>query len=110
MFTKQMDIEFKAKGITNVKVCSLCPGGVKSDIFRVLDEYSFCQKMCIYCCCGFCMCSVWNFAMKTIKEGAQTTLECCLVPYEKLESGAFYNACKVQNGTLGKEENWKPVA
>src|SRR3990167_2302979 len=84
-----------AKGLKNylekknspVKSVSLHPGAVITDIFRDIPYVGPYITKAFYPL-------LW-FAMKTEKEGAQTTLTTLLMPHNQLRNGAYYKDCVV---------------
>lgn len=81
LFTKKLQQKLEGK---NVKVVSLHPGSVKTDIDRYEKWY---------------MATAFFLVKPFFKDavlGAQTTLHCALEDHEKLEGGMYYSDCKVK--------------
>ena len=89
----------------NVKTASLHPGVVRTEIARyVFDHYTLLKP------------ALWLFffipimtVMKSQQQGAQTSLHCCLCPFEELESGKYYSDCAVKAEAFPNEQ-WKDEA
>ena len=80
----------------NVKVCSLHPGVVRTELGRYMFEGAPVKKVA-FLVFGF---PFFRLMTKSPWWGTQTSLHCCLIPFEKLESGKYYADCKV------KQEKW----
>jgi NAD(P)-dependent dehydrogenase (short-subunit alcohol dehydrogenase family) len=91
-----------------VKSVSLHPGAVRTELLRNTVNNIF-MKIFFVIIYPF-----WWFFSKNCVQGAQTTLQCALIPYESLENGKFYADCKVasttslavQPGEAEKAWNW----
>jgi len=84
LFTKQLDMELKAQGVTNVKTASVHPGVVRTEFARNMFQGKplmacFCKVICFPCCCP-----IYFLALKSPLQGAQTTLLTCLTDYNEL--------------------------
>jgi retinol dehydrogenase-13 len=90
-----------AKREPRIKVCSLDPGPTSTDFNRYLIEGNPCCMYTFLCCC---MPLSW-LVVKTPWWGAQTSLHCCLVPFSQLESGKYYQNCRVVAEKFG--EKWE---
>jgi hypothetical protein len=92
----------------HVKVVSVHPGAVRTSIgFEFFDKRPF-AKCLFYCICGPLCCTCRYLIFKNITQGAQTTLECALTPFENLQSGLYYKDCVVVKEQL--TENWQTEA
>ena len=89
LFSIELDNQLKKEGISHVKVCSLHPGVVRTELGRYMQADSFCIKCCYYT-------PIFFYFTKTPWQGTQTQLHCCLVPFEQLQSGKYYMDCKVR--------------
>ncbi|XP_014285498.2 retinol dehydrogenase 11 [Halyomorpha halys] len=83
LFSKELARRLKGSG---VKVVSLHPGVVYTDLPRYLSDIFFTGAYWIYEKFGW-------LVMKTPKQGAQTTLYCALE--DCVESGLYYDDCAV---------------
>ena len=99
-YTKMLAKKFKDEGITNIKACSLHPGVVRTE----LDRYMFDNIPILKSISMLIYPGQWLFT-KNAYQGTQTHLHCCLVPFEKLESGKYYADCRVKAETL--VEDWE---
>ena len=82
-FTKYLADIFQKNNV-DVKVASLHPGVVLSEIFR--NTYKVFQYMAFPLAYLF---------MKSTYYGAQTTLHLCFLDDNEFISGAYYNECKI---------------
>ena len=101
MFSKELQRRLKDD---NVKAVSLHPGVVTTELTRYAREkwyYNIIFSMLLN--------TVTNYLWKTPLEGAQTSLQCALEDFDKLEGGAFYSDCKVrkENSLARKEDDCK---
>jgi len=80
----------------NVKIVSLHPGAVKTEVTTPFLNSNFAAKLAWYTILAF---PVW-LIYKSVKQGAQTSLYCCLCPFEDLENGAYYSDCAVKKETF----------
>lgn len=96
--TKMLMLYF-SKYLTNIceakykyiKSASLHPGCVFSDFLRFAKNNIF-QHILYYI-----LIPIFNFFFKTTKDGAQTQLNLCYIPFNELVSGAYYADCSVNN-------------
>ena len=75
---------------TNVKVCSLHPGVIRTNIFLEgikNDKFSLVFYYLFY--------FLFVLMTKNVEQGTQTILHCVLLDHAKLESGKYYVDCKV---------------
>lgn len=86
LFTKELAKRLEG---TNVKVCCLHPGVVRTELMRYMLEKNFLLKIGLTLAAPF----YWLFT-KNVEQGSQTSLYCALLPHEKLESGRYYVDCK----------------
>ena len=73
-------------------MCALHPGVVRTELGRYMFENAPVKKAVV-------MTVGFPFLMLMTKNpwwGTQTSLNCCLMPFEKLESGKYYADCKVK--------------
>jgi len=100
-----MNTNFVKDGVTNVKVVSLHPGVVRTELGRYSIGASCCMTFMfkyIFGCCFF------TFTKNPI-QGAQTNLHCCLIDWDKLESGSYYSDCAVKKEKM-PNDNWPQEA
>ena len=83
LFTKKLQQRLEGK---NVKVVSLHPGAVKTELVRSITEKWY-MALAIAIVKPF-----W----KNAQEGAQTSLQCALEDHDKLAGGMYYSDCKVK--------------
>jgi protochlorophyllide reductase len=57
------------------------------------------------CCTYFLGAPFFYLMTKTPYQGTQTSLHCCLMPFDFINNGAYYADCKVKKETLKPE--WK---
>ena len=76
---------------TGVTVYSLHPGGISTEFARETPYHNTFFEGCILCCF---MCCFACEKPKSIEEGAQTTLYCCLEASIANQSGEYYQDCK----------------
>lgn len=86
LFTKGLKNYLEKKQST-VKTASLHPGAVATELFRDIPYIGPYVTKIFY---PF----MW-LAMKTEKEGSQTTLTTLLIPHHQLRNGAYYKDCQV---------------
>ena len=71
----------------DAKTCSAHPGFVRTDFFRDLPNvFKVMMKV------GY---PVFWLVSKSEMEGAQTTLNCALIPYDKMINGGYYADCEL---------------
>ena len=100
IFTRKLAKELIRKEIENVKTASLHPGAVLSGFSAPIEKSYTLAKVAAKVLYPLLM-----IVFKNNREGAQTTLHCSLMPWEKLESGEYYADCKVTKTTeLGYNE------
>lgn len=101
-FTKELDKRLKREGVTNVKVCSLHPGVVRTELGRYMFEGKPVRKAM------FMVFGMPFFLLMTKSPwwGTQTSLHCCLIPFDQLESGKYYSDCKVKKEKM-PNQNWE---
>ena len=101
MFSKELQRRLKDD---NVKAVSLHPGAVTTELTRYAKEKWYYNLI-------FSVFSntVTNYFWKTPLQGAQTSLQCALEDFDKLEGGAYYSDCKVkkENSLARKEDDCK---
>lgn len=65
-------------------------------------------KCILYIACGLPLLLVKSVCFKTPKEGAQTSLLCSLIDFEKLKSGEYYEDCVPKKANV--KEDWQEQA
>jgi retinol dehydrogenase-12 len=83
LFTKKLQQKLERK---NVKVVSLHPGAVKTELDRYMNKKWYIRTFM----------TLIKPLFKSVVSGAQTTLQCALEDHEKLASGMYYSDCKVK--------------
>jgi len=103
VFTKELQ---RRVADSNIKVVSLHPGVVTTELTRYIDEkwYFRIPNQVIF---G----PLLRVFGKTPLQGAQTTLYCALEDHEKLVSGGYYSDCKIksENPVARSEETGKKL-
>jgi len=74
-FTKHMVKVLEQQGASHVKVCSLHPGVVRTELGRNMNK---CGLLLQVIFCGPCFC----LFTKSPHQGTQTQLHCSLMPWE----------------------------
>jgi len=99
IFTKALQQRLEG---SNVKVVSLHPGVVRTELGRYMFEDKS-KKYLMYAIFPF----FWYFTKNSV-QGAQTTLYCALEDHQKLKGGAYYSDCKEHkvNPLANNPENW----
>ena len=100
-FTRKLAENLKQENRENVKVCSLHPGVVRTELGRYMYEGKPVKKFFTYLFIG----PLFYLMTKSPYYGTQTSLHCCLTPFDLLENGAYYSDCKIKKETL--KPNWK---
>ena len=72
----------------DIKVVSLHPGFINNYFFREIEKHSI-----YWFIRDFLMIPLRWFTFKDNVMGAQTTLHCCYMEWEKLSNGGYYNNC-----------------
>lgn len=101
-FTRELGKRLKAEGVNNVKVCALHPGVVRTELGRYMFENKPVKKAA-FLLFGFPFLALMT---KNPWWGTQTSLHCCLIPYENLESGKYYADCGVKQEKF-PNTNWE---
>lgn len=89
-FSKFLSLLFEKK-YNYIKSTSVHPGGVNTDMKRFLEEDNY--KFGYYF--FYLIYPIIKFILKTPKDGAQTQLNLCYLPFNEFVSGAYYSECKV---------------
>lgn len=89
-FSKFLSLLFEKK-YNYIKSASVHPGGVNTDMKRFLEEDNY--KFGYYF--FYLIYPIIKFILKTPKDGAQTQLNLCYLPFNEFVSGAYYSECKV---------------
>ena len=90
-FARHMDTLFKQQGVNNVKVVSLHPGAVRTELGRNMFSNPIIERAVFFITGPF-----YYLLTKSSLQGAQTSLHCSLIDFEKLESGKYYADCAVK--------------
>lgn len=87
----------------NIKVVSLHPGVIKTELGRNLVQEKSCKNSFILFVVGL--------FQKPVEDGIQTTLQCSLEEHNKLIGGAYYSDCVVasENSLVKDEKNWEKL-
>ena len=89
MFTSPENSQREFRG---VKVCSVHPGAVRTELNRyIIDGYP-CLVYSMLCICS----PLYFLMMKNVWWGTQTNLHCSLMPIEQIENGRYYADCKTK--------------
>ena len=96
LFTNVLSKKFEN---SNVKVCSLSPGIVRTDIAQHFFDSWILR---IIFTLGYPL--YWYFT-KNSWYGAQTTLHCALMPFNILKNGAYYSECSLQKEIKVNDED-----
>jgi len=83
LFTRELQRRVDS---SEVKVFSLHPGVIKTEIARDYEEKWYFRMIL----------PIYSLFQKTPLEGAQTSLYCALEDFEKLEAGGYYVDCKLE--------------
>lgn len=89
-FTSKLAELLERADILNIKTASVNPGSVRTEILRdfgVNSILGFVNRL---------FSPLFLIALKSTREGSQTTLTCCCQPFDKLFNGAYYNECRPQ--------------
>ena len=103
-FTKHLAQIFKDEGVNNVKVCSLHPGVVRTELGR----YMFDGKPIMQALFMTFAYPIMLIFTKSPLQGTQTSLHCCLMPFDQLQSGKYYSDCAVKKETIS--DKWEAEA
>jgi hypothetical protein len=90
VFFNQYLHDYLQKQKLNVKTVSLHPGTIHTEISNDVLNRSF-----FYRTLSYLIYPVFWLITKSQFRGAQTTLECCYLSYEKLQSSQYYKDCDV---------------
>jgi len=91
-FTRELARRLEQQNVTNVKVCCLHPGVVRTELGRYMFEGKL-LKLIIF---QFFMLPFFCFFTKSPWQGSQTSLHCSLMPHEMIDNGKYYADCKVK--------------
>ena len=75
----------------DIKVVSLHPGFINNYFFREIEKHSI-----FWFIRDFLMIPLRWLTFKDNVMGAQTTLHCCYMEWEKLSNGGYYNNCRYE--------------
>ena len=75
----------------DIKVVSLHPGFINNYFFREIEKHSI-----YWFIRDFLMIPLRWLTFKDNMMGAQTTLHCCYMEWEKLSNGGYYNNCRYE--------------
>lgn len=104
-FTRELAKRLKADDVKNVKTCSLHPGGVRTELSRNLMG----DKPILYNLLYLLVYPLYMLMFKSPWWGTQTSLHCCLMPFDQIDSGKYYADCKVKQETF-LSKNWESEA
>ena len=82
MFAKELNRRFESENVS-CKVVSLHPGVVATE----LQRHQGCCMNCLKCC------------FISPVQGAQTTLHCALLDFDKLKGGAYFSSCQEESSS-----------
>lgn len=100
-FVKHLEKVIEQKGIKNVKVVSLHPGVVRTELGRyMMTGWKLAMMVPIL--------PIFWLVSKPVWYGAQTQLYCALCPFEELQTGKYYSDCAVKAETI--PEGWEKEA
>lgn len=99
-----MDTVLKQQGVNNVKVVSLHPGAVRTELGRNMFSNPIIEWAVFFITSPF-----YYLLTKSSLEGAQTSLHCSLIDFDKLESGKYYADCAVKQEKM-PNDNWAEEA
>jgi len=102
-FTKHFAKLLKDENVENVKICSLHPGVVRTELGRYMFENKILETLFMIVSAPF----MYLFT-KSPLEGTQTSLHCCLMPFKDIQSGAYYSDCKVKKEKIS--DHWEAEA
>jgi len=98
-FTRFFAYSIKSSKIDNVKVVSVHPGVVRTELARTMLKDRWILEFFM----TYVMAPIFYLVTKTPWYGAQTSLHCCLSPFDKLQNGAYYSDCAIKQETLSKQ-------
>jgi len=81
----------KEKAVNNVKVVSVHPGFINNHFFREIESHSF-----YWYWRDFFQSPYRWLCFKDNVTGAQTTLHCCYMDWDKLSNGDYYRDCHLE--------------
>lgn len=76
-FARHLSTKLAEDGVDNVKVCSLHPGVVRTDLFRNMTTFATKVQMILGYPC-------FRLFTKSPFQGAQTQLHCALMPWDQI--------------------------
>ena len=93
------------KNNINIKIVSVHPGFINNHFFRVIEKHS------LYWFLRDLFQAPYRWLMfKDNFMGAQTTLHCCYMDFEKLSNGGFYRDCQFEKiKSIGELKNAKKL-
>ena len=86
-----------------MKVCSLHPGVVRTELGRYMFGNKIVEAIFRVVTAPF-----FYIVTKSPWEGTQTSLHCCLMPFKQIESGCYYSDCIVKKETIS--DKWEAEA
>ena len=99
LFTRELAKKLE-KEKTTIKVVALHPGVVVTELTRNMEE-----KFIVRAAVSLGR-PIRYLLFKDTEHGAQTSLQCALVDWEKLENGAYYSDCRVKaTNSKAKDES-----
>ena len=87
-FSKYLTSLFEGK-YSYIKSAAVHPGGVDTEFSRFANNSKFLYFLSII------LFPFLKYLLKTPKDGAQTQLNLCYIPFNEFVSGAYYSDCKV---------------
>lgn len=91
LYSKFIKYQYGENSDIKIKSVSLHPGIVNSDLFSVKRS-----ERGIFKCIKFCIYPFMLLFFKSSYMGAQTQLHCCYMDYNSMNSGDYFNNCKVE--------------
>jgi len=100
-FTSYLSEELELRNIKNIKVCSVMPGIVNTNISKPMIELFWYSYLIMYLLLPFLF-----VIAKTPRAGAQTPLHASYIEFEKLVNGGEYKDCKLDIIETENQDNY----